>query len=168
MMAVRKLMGLKRWLMQRVQGVTNSALHLSSWAHLSINSLNHRPRFFLLGQASFSHEAGTLLKVRDLWSASIASVMLRAPVRPSLKSSRLRLIYPRRVFILSHSCRHTTTQGVLSLASLILAVMSSIEYPSGALPLRSEMMARVCSSLPPPAPPEPPSRSRMVSKRVSH
>jgi len=94
----------------------------------------------------------------------MASVMFKAPVRPNLRSSRVLLISFKRPFILSHSCRQTTINGVLS---LIFPVISNILKPSGALVLKSVIKFIMVSSLdPPPPPPAPAVIERMVSKMV--
>lgn len=109
MIAVKNDIGLNKCEIRSDLGVISVDDQFYSCAHLSINSLNHIDRFFLEGYAYVSQELGTLLNESDLCKASIASVIFRAPVKPSRKSSSVFLIYCKRVFILSHYCRHTTT-----------------------------------------------------------
>lgn len=126
--------------------------------------MNHKAKFFLDGYATPSQLAGTLLNVRLLCKLSIASVILRAPVKPNFKSSNVLLIYPKRPFILSHSCKHTTTNGVFYLT---LKLIYNILKPSGALVLKSLIKFITKSSLEPPPPPDPPAViDKIVSKRV--
>lgn len=71
--------------------------------HLSIKSANQLARFFFEKYAFFSQVAGTLLNDKAYDKSSIASVILRAPVKPNFKSSNDVLISPNKTFILSHS-----------------------------------------------------------------
>lgn len=108
MIAVKNDIGLKRYEMHSDKGVIISVVQAVSWFVLSIKSANHAASPFLEKYANFSQLAGTLLNCSAALSASIASVMFSAPVRPSLRSSSDRFISPNRMFILSTSCRHTT------------------------------------------------------------
>jgi hypothetical protein len=91
--------------------------------------------------------------------------MLSAPVKPNLRSSKVLLIYPSKPFILSHSCKQTTTNGVFY---FIFIVISNIGNYAGALPLRSLIKFIVISSLFPPPPPDPAVIDNIVSNKVSH
>lgn len=150
--------------MQRDFGVSSVDDHCYSWLHLSISSLNHNAKFFLDGYATPYQLDGTLLYCKLLWRAYIVSVMFKAPVRPSFKSSRVLLISPSKPFILSHSCKQTTMNGAFS---LILKLISIMLNPSGVLVLKSVIKFMIVSSFePPPPPPAPAVIERMVSKRV--
>ncbi len=92
--------------------------------------MNQAASGFLEKYAAFSQSAGTLLKFRDRERASIASVMFKEPLRPSLRFSDDNLMMLIKPFILLTSWRQTTTNG---LNSLILSFMMRMLNSCGVL-----------------------------------
>lgn len=152
--------------MQRDLGVIRSVLHCVSWLFLSIRSQNQAIKFFFEKQALADQVDGTLLKLRHIQSCSIASVTLSAPCNPSLSSSRDFLISSRRVFILSSSCRATTSKGVFS--ALTFSQIRIRLKSLGLLSNRSSIYFSIWSSCAPPPPFEPAWTSKIVARRSKH
>lgn len=107
--------------------------------------------------------AGTLLNYNATDNISMASVIFRAPINPSLRDSKEDFISNSNKFILSHSCNATTTYGDLSFT---LPVMSSILKSGGALAFKSINIPITPESFLPPLD-IPPYTLKIVSKIVS-
>jgi hypothetical protein len=63
--AVKKLIGLNKYEIQRDLGVVNYPDHCYNCVHLSISSLNHKARVLRDGYATLYQLAGTLLNCKE-------------------------------------------------------------------------------------------------------
>lgn len=124
--------------------------HSYNYLTLSNRSENQLTSSFLEKQATSSQEEGTLFRVKQDDSSSMASDIFRAPVIPNLKSSRVVLISSSRMFILSHSQRHTTTLGFLSLIRELISL--TLNSPGSLLRQSIRLLYYQLSLEPPPAP----------------
>jgi hypothetical protein len=115
--------GLKRPLIQIDFGAIKSSLYYSSCLILSIKSSYHIANVLFEKYAYFIQISGYWLMKIEFASFSISSVIFNEPFRPASKSSNVYLIVSVRMFILSHSYRHTTTNGDLSFAFVLRSII---------------------------------------------
>ena len=104
-------------------GAIKSSLYYSSYLILSIKSSYHTANVLFEKYAYFIQISGYWLMKIEFASFSISSVIFNEPFRPASKSSNVYLIVSVRMFILSHSYRHTTTNGDLSFAFVLRSII---------------------------------------------